>query len=39
VRDDNWVSSRQPQDIPAFNEAMLNLFSTHRPQIAQMATA
>jgi protease I len=27
VRDRNWVSSRQPQDIPAFNREMLALFS------------
>jgi protease I len=26
VRDSNWVSSRQPDDIPAFNEAMIKLF-------------
>jgi len=30
VRDKNWVSSRQPSDIPAFNAAMLDLFAeTH----------
>lgn len=28
VEDANWVSSRQPSDIPAFNEAMINLFVT-----------
>ncbi len=27
VRDDNWVSSRQPSDIPAFNREMIKLFS------------
>jgi len=27
VEDDNWVTSRQPDDIPAFNQAMLKLFS------------
>ncbi|HUC87289.1 MAG TPA: DJ-1/PfpI family protein, partial [Candidatus Saccharimonadales bacterium] len=26
VRDGNWVSSRQPNDIPTFNTAMINLF-------------
>jgi protease I len=26
VRDGNWVSSRQPTDIPAFNREMLSLF-------------
>ena len=27
VEDDNWITSRQPSDIPAFNKAMLELFS------------
>jgi len=27
VRDKNWVSSRQPTDIPAFNRAMIELFA------------
>ncbi len=27
VRDGNWVSSRQPKDIPAFNRQMLELFA------------
>ena len=27
VEDGNWVSSRQPSDIPAFNRAMIRLFS------------
>jgi protease I len=27
VRDRNWVSSRQPSDIPAFNREMISLFS------------
>lgn len=27
VVDGNWVTSRQPSDIPAFNEAMLDLFA------------
>ena len=26
VRDGNWVSSRQPDDIPAFNKEMIKLF-------------
>jgi protease I len=32
VRDENWVSSRQPSDIPAFNREMVSLFaeSMHR---------
>ena len=34
VRDQNWVSSRQPSDIPVFNREMINLFSeqTTAPQ-------
>ncbi|MDP4200881.1 MAG: type 1 glutamine amidotransferase domain-containing protein [Bacteroidota bacterium] len=31
IRDRNWVSSRQPSDIHAFNEAMLELFSERVP--------
>lgn len=27
IRDGNWVSSRQPADIPAFNREMIALFS------------
>lgn len=27
VLDDNWVSSRQPSDIPAFNRKMIDLFA------------
>jgi protease I len=27
VEDGNWVTSRQPDDLPAFNEALLRLFS------------
>ena len=30
VRDRNWVSSRQPSDIPAFNREMLQVFSEKR---------
>lgn len=30
VRDRNWVSSRQPSDIPAFNRAMIELFAEKR---------
>ena len=29
VRDRNWVTSRQPSDIPAFNREMLALFAEH----------
>jgi protease I len=34
VEDGNWVTSRQPSDIPAFNEAMLKLFE-RQPAEAQ----
>jgi protease I len=27
VEDGNWVSSRQPSDLPAFNRAMIRLFA------------
>lgn len=27
VEDDNWVTSRQPSDLPAFNAAMVRLFA------------
>lgn len=30
VRDKNWVSSRQPTDIPAFNREMIALFAESR---------
>ncbi len=30
VRDRNWVSSRQPSDIPAFNREMIQLLSEKR---------
>ena len=30
VRDQNWVSSRQPSDIPAFNREMINMFAELR---------
>ena len=36
VRDRNWVSSRQPADIPAFNREMLTLFAEHR-KVAALA--
>src|SRR4051794_18177076 len=31
VRDRNWVSSRQPSDIPAFNSQMITLFAEALP--------
>lgn len=30
LRDRNWVSSRKPADLPAFNREMLALFAEHR---------
>ncbi|HEY4388752.1 MAG TPA: type 1 glutamine amidotransferase domain-containing protein [Ktedonobacteraceae bacterium] len=32
VRDRNWVSSRSPDDLPAFNQGMVSLFSEHLSQ-------
>lgn len=32
VRDRNWVTSRQPSDIPAFNREMSALFASSRSQ-------
>lgn len=37
VRDKNWVSSRQPSDIPAFNRAMLELFSETKKAATERA--
>jgi len=33
VRDKNWVSSRQPSDIPAFNAAMIELFAARLARV------
>jgi deglycase len=38
VREHNWVSSRQPDDIPAFNREMVALFSEGREK-SRFATA
>jgi protease I len=35
VQDKNWVSSRQPSDIPAFNRTMIELFSGSRKTAAE----
>ncbi len=32
VRDRNWVSSRSPKDLPAFNGGMVELFAEHHGQ-------
>src|SRR6266699_725739 len=37
VRDENWVSSRQPSDIPAFNREMIKLFREQREKSKQAA--
>ncbi|MGH9616892.1 MAG: hypothetical protein ACRD28_09140 [Acidobacteriaceae bacterium] len=37
TNDRNWVSSRQPADIPAFNDAIIQLFAASR-QKAQRAS-
>jgi protease I len=39
VRDGNWVTSRQPGDIPAFNREMLALFVEHRGRATQRRAA
>lgn len=33
VRDGNWVSSRQPTDIPAFNREMISLFGEPKSKV------
>jgi protease I len=37
VEDGNWVTSRQPSDIPAFNRGMIALFSRARAAAHQTA--
>ena len=39
VRDDNWVTSRQPSDIPAFNREMLALFTERHGRAHARRTA
>jgi len=36
VRDRNWVSSRKPDDLPAFNREMVKLFTDVAPKKLQM---
>ncbi|PYX79614.1 MAG: protease [Acidobacteria bacterium] len=38
VRDQNWVSSRRPSDIPAFNREMIRLFVEHRTKTGVPST-
>ncbi len=37
LRDKNWVSSRKPDDIPAFNKEMISLFSERVGQTTKAA--
>jgi protease I len=37
IRDRNWVSSRKPQDIPAFNRAMIELLAEYHKTAAHRA--
>jgi protease I len=37
VRDRNWVSSRQPDDLPAFNREMISLFAEHKNKATRAA--
>jgi deglycase len=37
VRDRNWISSRQPSDIPAFNREMIQLFQEISKQTRKVA--
>jgi len=39
VRDRNWVSSRSPRDLPAFNREMVALFEEHRIRAPRRAAA
>ncbi len=39
VRDKNWVSSRSPKDLPAFNKAMIELFAEHKGHRGQRQRA
>jgi len=36
VEDGNWVTSRQPDDLPAFNRAMISLFSRSRSAVHRL---
>src|SRR5437660_11893109 len=38
VRDQNWVSSRRPSDIPAFNREMISLFAELRAKTGVPST-
>jgi protease I len=36
ISDQNWVSSRQPSDIPMFNREMINLFSQQKTRMREV---
>lgn len=36
ISDQNWVSSRQPSDIPIFNREMINVFSQQRSRTQEV---
>ncbi len=38
VRDRNWVSSRSPKDLPAFNPAMVEMFAEYKTGAGQQQT-
>lgn len=37
VLDGHWVTSRKPDDLPAFNREMISLFSRSTPDVIQIA--
>lgn len=37
VVDNNWVTSRKPDDLPSFNREMIHLFSRTTPPVIQVA--
>jgi protease I len=39
VRDRNWVSSRSPKDIPAFNRELVSLFAEHWKRVGRRHAA
>ena len=39
VEDGNWVTSRQPGDLPAFNRAMIGLFSRSRRAVRHLGNS
>jgi len=39
VRDRNWVSSRSPKDLPAFDREMISLFSEYKSKVGRQHAA